>query len=630
MFLSLWTFGIPKSLGGPTSQPMTVDVEPLMDCGCNVTFSMVPYRLQGDIYPEHELLIEKMDYFSKYVTWNFLEVNLTHWRVTAYVDGDIVEHAKAVLYGKLTESGFKDAWFSKESTGKLGSHILQLNRYPLRALTDYVVFDKPIINYLNDTACFYMIFPHGFKANQRVRIGFGTVTISTVSLSPADNAQTLDTTPDFSCTPVSDKDATVNVTLYVDDVASGTVAGHTSNTEVTVTCNHTLTVDDDKVEWYFNVTDSDGTTKSSVRNIGIGAYFKVPVVLTNENATTEHWTYYLNASTSDYAVNKPIQIPDNNITMNGQYYTLDGDENLCNYGIYLKRDSETTTTITIENITVTDMDLDGIYLWKVDGNTLANMTVQSNPSKGIHVYYSDSNTLANITAITNDVSIYFVNSHSNTLSTSTVQDSDTYGVSLAYSSASNIFYNNLFNNTENVFLVYNAIPESANAGVNYWNTTRQGGTRIYSDGAFIGGNYWTNSSGTGYSDLTEDSNGNGFSDEEYELGLGTAIGNIDYLAYSDEYGELYQEGSEPTQVGEVEEKEEPIIIIPKITIPTWGYYVIFGSLAVVAVATILKKPSKPSRKVRGIKQKKRSRQPRNLQPRKRRLPKRSKRTGRYS
>jgi len=71
-------------------------------------------------------------------------------------------------------------------------------------------------------------------------------------------------------------------------------------------------------------------------------------------------------------------------------------------------------------------------------------------------------------------------------------------------------------------------------GENYFNTTKQLGTRIYSAGGYIGGNYWTNPTGNGYSDTCIDSNKDGFCDEPLNLSNGTSVA-YDYLPLSDEY-----------------------------------------------------------------------------------------------
>ena len=67
-------------------------------------------------------------------------------------------------------------------------------------------------------------------------------------------------------------------------------------------------------------------------------------------------------------------------------------------------------------------------------------------------------------------------------------------------------------------------------GNNIWNITKTVGTNIIG-GAYLGGNYWTNPSGTGYSDTCTDADKDGFCDNSYTV----ATGNIDYLPLSDEY-----------------------------------------------------------------------------------------------
>ena len=64
---------------------------------------------------------------------------------------------------------------------------------------------------------------------------------------------------------------------------------------------------------------------------------------------------------------------------------------------------------------------------------------------------------------------------------------------------------------------------------NNWNTTRQAGQRIYGSGTEIGGNYWANPSGTGYSQTCTDAVPvpDGFCDSAYTLSATEP--NIDYL-----------------------------------------------------------------------------------------------------
>jgi hypothetical protein len=69
-------------------------------------------------------------------------------------------------------------------------------------------------------------------------------------------------------------------------------------------------------------------------------------------------------------------------------------------------------------------------------------------------------------------------------------------------------YNNIFNGTEIGFSTF------FHCGA-YYNTTKQLGIRIKSAGIYIGGNYWTNENGTGYSDTCNDTVGEGFCDIPY-------------------------------------------------------------------------------------------------------------------
>lgn len=135
---------------------------------------------------------------------------------------------------------------------------------------------------------------------------------------------------------------------------------------------------------------------------------------------------------------------------------------------------------------------------------------------GTYGYISDSNTIAN-----------------NTISGST--GSGTYGISLGNATNFNI-YNNLLNNTLDVSIYY---PNSNN-----FNTTNHSGTRIYSQGNNIGGNYWTNQYGTGYSDtcsVTYTDINNRFCDQPYDVlnengcTPGSCGPNTDYLPLTTPY-----------------------------------------------------------------------------------------------
>ena len=128
----------------------------------------------------------------------------------------------------------------------------------------------------------------------------------------------------------------------------------------------------------------------------------------------------------------------------------------------------------------------------------------------------------NIVFKNNTYGLHLIFSMSVTISDSKFQN-NSYGIyfEYGYEGWSNLVYNNLFNNTYGDFISWGDV---------IWNTTRQIGKRIYSAGTEIGGNYWTNPAGNGYSDTCTDNDKDGFCDSPYDTGVG-----IDYLPLSDEY-----------------------------------------------------------------------------------------------
>jgi parallel beta-helix repeat protein len=90
-----------------------------------------------------------------------------------------------------------------------------------------------------------------------------------------------------------------------------------------------------------------------------------------------------------------------------------------------------------------------------------------------------------------------------------------YGVYIN-SSSGNLFYNNLFNNSFNL---------NSSDSQNWWNTTQSVGSNI-AGGPSIGGNYWADPSGNGFSQICTDSDSNLICDSAYALDSN----NSDYLA----------------------------------------------------------------------------------------------------
>jgi parallel beta-helix repeat protein len=268
-------------------------------------------------------------------------------------------------------------------------------------------------------------------------------------------------------------------------------------------------------------------------------------------------TYYLTSDIINYPNSTCIEITGNNITLDCQNHVIDGIDASDSKGIYIKGSSTKIFNCTVkdwyfgvffasgynqvENVSATS-NYDGFYLpsssynkiilSKASENTegvflignsnfnkIEKMSLKNN-YYGILLHSSSSNILDSLNSKNSYESIIFVYSSNNTLKNSIIENSSYSGVSIYYNgSMPNIIFNNLFNNSRNFYLY--------SSNINFWNTTKQPGQRIYTSG-LLGGNYWTTPTKTGYSDNCTDSNSDSFCDSPYTLDSS----NIDYLPYT--------------------------------------------------------------------------------------------------
>ena len=268
-----------------------------------------------------------------------------------------------------------------------------------------------------------------------------------------------------------------------------------------------------------------------------------------------------------------------NTTLDCRNFTIYGTDSLYSFGVYL---GLYTGNNSIRNCRITDFHLGVVLDFGSSQNNLTNITANSNVF-GIEPYYSNYNIMRNIRTVNNsddgitfyvadynklenayisgsadassDGIIYsynswhdeFVNvtianasasgfymgfSINTTINDSKITNCGSYGIRLYYSgSPPNKIYNNLFNNTNNLYI-------AGTIYANYWNATRLGSSKVYSYGA-VGGNYWTNPSENGYSNTCLDANADGFCDSPYDVlnnrsctaGVNCSS-NTDYLPYS--------------------------------------------------------------------------------------------------
>jgi hypothetical protein len=155
-----------------------------------------------------------------------------------------------------------------------------------------------------------------------------------------------------------------------------------------------------------------------------------------------------------------------------------------------------TNDSTIRSLTSTS--LYPLFLMNSFGNKIYNVTLRGNGTP-LDIELSNDNEVYN-SVIENPTAdlLYFYESYNNTI------------------------YNNLMNSSTFYFDGFDA---------NNWNTSKQSGTRIYTDGNQIGGNYWTNSTGNGFSDTCVDNNTDGFCDDPYVMDAN----ETDYLPLSNQF-----------------------------------------------------------------------------------------------
>jgi len=163
----------------------------------------------------------------------------------------------------------------------------------------------------------------------------------------------------------------------------------------------------------------------------------------------------------------------------------------------------------------------GIVLGRLDGQLAGNNNTlignnASNNVDGIRLFYSSNNILIGNTANSNDnVGIFPLSSSNNTLSGSNVSG-NLYGIYLRDSSNNNI-YNNYFQNNNNFGI------DGINSN-NFLNTSKNIGNNIIG-GSYLGCNFWANPSGTGFSQICINTDGDGICDSAYVLDEN----NTDYL-----------------------------------------------------------------------------------------------------
>ncbi|MFH1326989.1 MAG: NosD domain-containing protein [archaeon] len=184
--------------------------------------------------------------------------------------------------------------------------------------------------------------------------------------------------------------------------------------------------------------------------------------------------------------------------------------------------------ITSNIINITGNFADGIYSYISENPLLFYnnvITTSGEYNYGLNLIEDSNNNISSNNITTSGVYSYGIfsnQSHNATLANNiiTTGDSTSYVLYLVTSS-NDVFYNNIFNTSTTDSGVY--IEDS---DLNYFNTTESTATNIIGE-AYIGGNFWTNNAGTGYSDNCLDADNDYFCDSSYAVVEGEE--HTDYL-----------------------------------------------------------------------------------------------------
>jgi|GEM_PF-3562965 len=181
-----------------------------------------------------------------------------------------------------------------------------------------------------------------------------------------------------------------------------------------------------------------------------------------------------------------------------------------------------TRDTVVSNVTATGNGENGIEVGDSSGATVANSTATANGEEGVWLGGSSGTTVKDTTASTNGFGIHLGDADGNTIRSNELRNNREGGINV-YNSGSNTIYDNLFENTDNVDF---DPPHQTNA----WNVAETAGTNVLG-GTTVGGNYWANPDGTGFSQTCTDADSDGICDSSFTVN----DSQVDASPLSDEY-----------------------------------------------------------------------------------------------
>jgi len=311
-----------------------------------------------------------------------------------------------------------------------------------------------------------------------------------------------------------------------------------------------INVTEKKGVYSFNISLAPGTyywksyakASDGVWNVSDTVVFTIGIyyISSCQELNITNGTYYLTQDIVNSSGSVCIYISANNIILDCQGHIIDGVSASGSRGIDI---GSRKSNVNITNCIIRDWDL-GIYLepYYSENLTLINNTITSNYI-GVNLYQLEFANIINNTFYQNArAGLYFSSGCELNIHNNIFRDNN-YGIEFFQVPDCGIrgdnplmpgyIYNNIFNNTNNVYI---DDISTANYYYYYWNVTKQTGINIWNSSlGYIGGNLWTNSNNNGYSDTCNDVNGDGFCDNPYTI----AINNYDYLPLAKVVGQVF-------------------------------------------------------------------------------------------
>jgi PGF-pre-PGF domain-containing protein len=154
--------------------------------------------------------------------------------------------------------------------------------------------------------------------------------------------------------------------------------------------------------------------------------------------------YILGNNITNSQTSACINITSDNVTFNCRGHFIDGDDT-ADYGIYISRDSEVSSNISIFNCNFTDWDTSAIYQKNSNYNIFENHTYSSNQELSIYLNSSNYNNLTNMTMVDSGISI--LSSQENLLIKLNITTTN-IGINLSSSNNNSIINNTINSNLE--------------------------------------------------------------------------------------------------------------------------------------------------------------------------------------